>query len=178
MRLAFAAIAALLAGCGAAKAGTPASAPAGVRETCSTRSMADFPGAFTSRRNLVVGPLALMGGGTYTTPETVREFGGNKFPLLVKAGRRVTVELSARSAALGYGPLPEGEVGVADGHRVVTFIACRRNEASGSEADGAPVTFWSGFLLADRPQCVRLRVWVDGERGPRHAAVPLGRRCR
>ena len=90
----------------------------------------------------------------------------------------MTVELNVRSAALGYGPLPEGEVGMADGHRVVlTFIACRRNETSGSEADGAPVTFWSGFLLADRPQCVRLRVWVDREPRPRTASVSLGKRC-
>ncbi len=152
-------------------------APAGARETCSTRSMAEFPRAFTSRRNLVVGPLSMIGAGAFTTPETVREFGGNKFPLLVRAGHRVTVEVKARSAALGYGPLPDGKVRVADGHRAVTFVACRRNEASGSDADGAPVTFWSGFLLADTPQCVRLRVWVDRAARPRTASVPLGRRC-
>ena len=32
-------------------------------ENCSTRSQADFPGAFTARRNLVVGPLAMIGAG-------------------------------------------------------------------------------------------------------------------
>ena len=175
MRLAIGVVCVLALGCG--QAPRRAAAPIGVRETCATRSMAEFPGAFTSRRNLVVGPLALMGGRTYTTAATVREFGGNKFPLLVRAGHRVTIELKARSAALGYGPLPEGEVRVADGHEVVTFVACRRNQASGSDADGAPVTFWSGFLLADRPQCVRLRVWVDREPRPRTASVALGRRC-
>jgi hypothetical protein len=39
------------------------------------------------------------------------------------------------------------------------------------------VTFWSGFLLADEPQCVRLKVWVDREPRPRTAKVALGRRC-
>jgi hypothetical protein len=149
--------------------------PAGPRETCATRSMAEFPGAFTQRRNLVVGPLAMMGGAAFTTPETVREFGGNKFPLLVRNGHRVTVELGRGAARLGYGPLPQGKVETADGHRAVAFIACRTG--SGSEADGEPVTFWSGFLLADKPQCVRLRVWVDREPAPRRAAVPLGKRC-
>lgn len=36
------------------------------REGCSRRSEANFPGAFTNPRNLVVGPLALIGG---TRPE-------------------------------------------------------------------------------------------------------------
>ena len=66
----------------------PASSPATdlrtAREDCSTRSEANFPGGFTSPRNLVVGPLVLIGG-AYTDPATVRKFGGNKFPLLVKA---------------------------------------------------------------------------------------------
>lgn len=154
--------------------------PIGARETCATRSLAEFAGAFTNRANLVVGPLAMIGAGAYTPPAVVREFGGNKFPVLVRAGHRVMLELSPatrRTAALGYGLLPQGELRVADGHRVVTFVACKPSIDSGSDADGAPVTFWSGFLLADTPQCVRLRVWVDRERAPRRAAVPLGRRC-
>jgi hypothetical protein len=151
-----------------------------VKETCATRSEAQFPGAFSRRANLVVGPLALVGAAAFTPPDVVRRFGGNKFPLLVRAGHRVTVELSRatrRRAALGYGPLPQGEVRLRDGHRVVTFVACRRNRDSGSSADGAPVTFWSGFVLARSPQCVRLRVWVDDEPSPRRTAVPLGRDC-
>ncbi len=59
----------------------------------------------------------------------------------------------------------------------MTSSPASENEASGSDADGAPVTFWSGFLLADRPQCVRLRVWVDREPRPRTASVSLGKRC-
>src|SRR5918994_315697 len=112
--------------------------PPGVVENCSTRSEASFPGAFSDPDNMVVGPLVLEGA-AYTAPETVREFGGDKFPALVRAGHRVTVALSRRTqrvAGLGYGPLPEGvELSPRDGHRVVTFIACPRGEPSGSTAD-------------------------------------------
>jgi len=154
--------------------------PAGVKETCATRSEAGFPGAFSDRDNLVVGPLVMIGAAAFTPPDVVREYGGNKFPLLVRAGHRVTVQITRpgpSKAALGYGPLPQGVIHVRDGHRVVTFVACRPDRDSGSDADGARVTFWSGFVLANSPDCVRLRVWIDDRRTPRKAAVPLGRRC-
>jgi hypothetical protein len=153
----------------------PKERPRGVVEDCSTRSGADFPGAFTDPGNLVVGPLALMGAGG--TPEFNSDFRGNKFPLLVRAGHRVTVALSRhtrRGAGLAYGPLPNGEVRVHDAHRVVRFIACRRGEPSGSSADGRPVTFWSGGVLARSPRCVPLRVWVDDSPSPRRAVIRLG----
>src|SRR6266540_1621337 len=60
--------------------------PRGVVESCATQSGANFPGAFTRPRNLVVGPLALMGaGGTphFVWDSTGKE-GFQKFPLLVK----------------------------------------------------------------------------------------------
>jgi hypothetical protein len=138
------------------------------------QSGASFPGAFTSTRNLVVGPLVMIGaGGTATFSSS---FHGQKFPLLVKDGHRVTLELSVttrRGAALGYGPLPQGDVGVDEAHRVVTFIACRRG-ASDSEADGKPVTFWSGGVLVKSPRCVPLGVWVDGASSPRRVVIRLG----
>ncbi len=157
-----------------------ASAPRGDIEDCSSRSLADFPGAFKDRANVVVGPLVLVGA-AFTPTETVRDVGGNKFPALVRAGHRVTVALprhARRVAGLGYGPLPEGvELRPEDGHRVVTFIACGRDEPSGSTADGEPVTFWSGFVLTAEPRCVPLDIWVDDEPRPRHAALPMGARC-
>ena len=52
------------------------------RATCSHQSSASFPGAYTSARNLVLGPLVLVGGRAYSSPETVREFGGQKYPAL------------------------------------------------------------------------------------------------
>src|SRR4051794_33117246 len=164
----------------------------GAREDCSTRSEADFPGAYTSPRNLVVGPLVLIGG-AYTDAETVREFGGNKFPLLVKSGHVVTVRVGRRApgvrkvAGLAYGVLPqERRTTLRDAHGTVTFVACRPGKApnhyspsgpSGSHADGTSVTFWSGFVLARRPTCVRLEVYVDDERSSRRAGLSLGRRC-
>ena len=177
-----------------AAVGTPEAREAPVRarfggalEHCASRSEADFPGAFTNPRNLVVGPLVLVGA-AYTDPETVREFGGNKFPLLVEAGHVVTVRL-ARPAptwvGLAYGPLPQGEGKLEDTYRSVTFAACRPGRPtgeyspdgpSGSEADGRPVTFWSGFVLTRRPACIPLDVYVDDD-PPRRVGLALGRRC-
>ena len=151
----------------------------GAVESCATQSGATFSGAFTSSRNLVVGPLALMGaGGTPTVvwTSTGREV-WQKFPLLVRNGHRVTVELSRmtrRGAGLAYGPLPQGETHLRDTHRVVTFIACRRWHGSWSSADGEPVTFWSGGVVARSARCAPLRVWVDNERSPRRAVIRLG----
>jgi hypothetical protein len=171
-------------GCARSTSGPPPAAaadrPNGVIESCADRSEARFPHAFSRRENLTVGPLAMIGAATLTPPDVVAEFSGNKFPLLVRAGHRVTFELTRatrRTAALGYGPLPQGQVHLRDGHRVVAFVACSANHDSGSDADGRPVTFWSGFLLASSARCLHMRVWVDHERAPRHAAVPLGRRC-
>jgi hypothetical protein len=107
--------------------------------------------------------------------------GGNKFPLLVRAGHRVTVELSSRTrrvAGLAYGPLPQGEVHLRGAHRVVTFVACAHGVKSGSTVDGRPVTFWSGGVIARSPRCVPLRIWVDREALPRHAVIRFDvRRC-
>jgi hypothetical protein len=145
-------------------------------EKCSTRSEANFPGAFSHPDNLVVGPMAMVGA-AFTDERTVREYGGNKFPLLVKNAHRVKIALSRRTrrfAGLAYGPLPEGEIRVRDANRVVKFVACRRGQDSGSTASGWPVTFWSGGIVVKSPHCVPLRVWVDAEPAPRRAVVPMG----
>jgi hypothetical protein len=153
--------------------------PAGVREDCSTRSMARF----SSRpRDVVVGPMTMVGAG-FTSASTVREFGGNKFPLLVAAGHRVTLELprrARRGAGLAYGPLPQGrELRPRDAHRVVTFVSCPPETDSGSTLDGERVTFWSGAVVVASPRCLPLRIWVDDEPAPRHRTLRLGRRhCR
>jgi hypothetical protein len=153
--------------------------PAGVVADCATRSGADFPAAFTSPRNLVVGPLVLIGAAG--TPAFVPTFGGQKFPLLVSAGHRVTLELSTRTrkvAGLAYGPLPQGYVHLRNTHRVVTFIACPRGEPSGASADGRAVTFWSGGVLASSARCVPLQIWIDAAPSPRRVVIRLGvQRC-
>jgi len=157
----------------------PASHPRGPVADCSSRSWADFTGAFSDPANLTIGPLVLVGAGALTPAAVVESIGGNKFPLLVRQGHVVTVRVPAnaqRYAALGYGPLPQGEIGVRDGHATVTFVACTAEEPSGSIADG-PATFWSGFVLARRPACVPLDVYVDDEPAPRRAEIELGRPC-
>jgi hypothetical protein len=167
----------------AASVGAETAGSRRVVETCSTRSEASFPGAFTDPDNLVVGPLVLIGAGG--APGFVLSSdgtdGGNKFPLLVRAGHRVTVELSPRTrrgAGLAYGPLPQGETDLRVTHRAVTFIACSRGQRSGSTADGRPVTFWSGGVIVRSARCVPLLVWVDDAASPRRAVIRLGvRRC-
>jgi hypothetical protein len=161
----------------------------GAREDCRTRSEASFPGGFTSPSNLVVGPLVLIGGAD-TPASTVRDFGGNKFPLLVTSGHTVTVRVGRRArdvAGLAYGPLPQRrEVKLRDTHRSVTFVACPTGRPSrgydpdgpsASSADGMSVTFWSGFVLTRAPACIPLEVYVDGAAAPQRVGLPLGRRC-
>ena len=152
----------------------------------SSRSEAQFPAAFTNPANLVVGPLVLVGGGAYTPASTVREFGGQKFPLLVKAGHTVSVQLAARGqrvAGLAYSP---GSRTLDNSAMRVAFVACRPGRAprryspngpSESSADGVAVTFWSGFVLTRTPACVPLNIYVDKEPSPRRVELSLGRRC-
>jgi hypothetical protein len=149
--------------------------PVGERVGCDDQSGADFPGAYTRRGNLVVGPLALAGGATFTDAATVRRFGGNKFPLLVRAGHTVTVSVPAShraTAGLQYGFHEDGSG--RDPIHTVTFSACPAH-LSDSSADG-PVTFWSGFIVTSAPGCLPLDVWVD-DAARRRVRVPLGRRC-
>lgn len=166
----------------------PSTQPAGVRVDCSRRSGADFPDAFESSRNLVVGPLVLEGGAESQRPSVIREFGGQKFALLVTAGHTVTVRLPQAErgfAGLAFGglgkrPLPDGEIQLRDTARTMTFVACRRGEPSGSHADGKAVTFWSGAVVMRAPACVALEIYVDDEPDAHHAMLDMGgrRRCR
>ena len=150
--------------------------------TCARQSGASFPRAFTSRDNLTAGPLSMIGAGRVTSAATVREFGGNKFPALVRAGHTVTVALSLRahrSASLFYAIADGGALTrtrVSDGRRAITFRSCTARRAA-SDADGDPVTFWSGFVVVAKPMCLRLKVWIDAEPTPRRARIALGRRC-
>ena len=139
---------------------------------CSRRSIADFPGAYTNKRNLVVGPLVLIGGAELTPPKVIRRFGGQKYPLLVKAGHSVTLRISPRSARVA-----RLEYSVLRPKPAIRFVACGSEERSGSSADREEVTFWSGGLGTSRLSCVRLRVLVDGERLGRRVGIPLGKRC-
>lgn len=164
-----------------AAAARAAERPTGFVNVCSGQSSAGFPHGFTSADKLVVGPLAMVGAGRMTDAATAREFGGNKFPVLVAAGHRVTIELTPRTrrfASLYFGThrRTNREVTVRDGNRVVTFHSCSAKRAQ-SRADDDAVTFWSGFVMVSKPSCVSLQVWVDDEPAPRPAHIALGRRC-
>lgn len=148
--------------------------PHGVVADCAASSGADFPGAFTSPHNLVVGPLVITGARGDAGFATI--FPGQKFPLLVRNGHRVTLALSVRTrkvAGLAYGPLPQGQVRLRDTHRVVTFAACK-GAHSASTVDGEPVTFWAGGIVTLAPRCVPLRIWIDSRSAPRRAVIRMG----
>lgn len=148
------------------------------REECQTQSGAEFSGAYTDPNNLVVGPLSMIGGAFFTDAATVRAIGGQKFPVLVRAGHSVTVSLPPETrtiAGLAYGPLPQGRTKLRDAYRSVTFVACSADKSI-SSADGLDVTFWSGAVLTGRPACIPLEVSIDGG-GAQRVGVPLGRRC-
>jgi hypothetical protein len=169
----------------------PRTHPPGVIVDCASRSDASFPEAFTGRRNLVVGPLAVVGAGEPTPASVVRQFGGNKFPLLVKAGHTVTIVIAhaaRKLAGLAYGgfgerPLPDGEVRLRDTAHTMTFVACepglpsstyRPDGPSASHADGQSVTFWSGFVVTPTPACVPLEVYVDDDTSPDRTVIDRG----
>jgi hypothetical protein len=190
MRLTFAlfGLAALAVGCSSGS-GSDANQPVSQAEPktsskavtldCYTRSMANFGPAFTDPKNLVVGPLLLVGGAEATSEALIRAHEGQKFPLLVQARHsvRVSVPVGARRfAGLAYGPFPEGEIRARDAHDVITFVACDRDEPSGSKA-GGPVTFWSGFVMTSVPTCLPLDVHVDGASTPRRVEIALGADC-
>ena len=155
-------------------------APAPVHERCSTRSEAEFGGAFHDPENLVA-DRSPRRRSRLMTAEVLASFDGQKFPVLVRAGHRVTVRVPDTVSgylSLGYGPLPQGNVEYADGHPAVTFTACRPGGPSSSSAGrDDPVTFWSGFVFATKPSCAPLDVYVDGETTPRRLEIPLGAAC-
>lgn len=163
---------------------SPASSPDGPTSTgspdqharrvirdCSMQSWGQFGQAFTNPDNVVVGPLVFEEGNVTTPAAVVQAQGGSKYPVLVKLGHVVTVQIPRevrRTAELVYGP----------GHitsDTIRFVACPRGEKkSNASSAGGRVTFWSGFVMTRSPGCIPLDVYVDEESSPRHAAVTVG----
>jgi len=163
---------------------SPASSPDGPTSTglpgqharrairdCSMQSWGQFGQAFTDPDNVVVGPLVFAGGNVTTPAATVQAQGRWKYPVLVKLGHAVTVQIPGevrRTAGLVYG---SGH----SAHDTIRFVACPRGEKkSNTSSAGGPVTFWSGFVMTRSPGCIPLDVYVDDESSPRHAAVTVG----
>jgi hypothetical protein len=158
----------------------PAQSPRGVVENCSTIRGVEAAREFVRPRNLLVGPLAILrANGIFARAllphaDSVGE-AGEKLFVLVRGGHRVTLELTRstrRDAGLAFGPYPDGEVRLRDARRMVTFVACRRGEAERTSPPyGWPISGWVGFLIVRSPRCVPIRIWVDDEPRPRHAAI-------
>lgn len=165
----------------AAVAVAAVSSSAGVEAIgCRSQSLAGFPHAFTARSSVVVGPLTFVGLRTMgeATAESIGRQGGYKSPALIRPGHRVTVSIdsAARSyARLRY--LHHAERPFSRLPHTVRFVACDRSRA-GSEVDGRPVTFFSGFFALRRaPACVPVSIRVDGG-AARHLRLPVAHgRC-
>lgn len=150
--------------------------------SCRNRSMAAFPRGFTARSNLIAGPLSIIGAGDAGTPSgarTILALGWWKSPVLVAAGRTVTVRVASGSkdAVRLTGYAGHGAPGGAFRTQptAVRFRACSPNERSGSTADGRPVTFWSGgFAVRRLPVCAEVIIRVDGEPAARRLRLPFG----
>lgn len=159
--------------------GAVAGPPPGTPATCRHQSGAAFPG---TAQDLVVGPLVLVSGRGYSSPELVKKYGRQKYPAVVLAGHRAVVEVPRevrRSTSLLYGEQTtrhEGPPQLSDGQPVVDFRSCSAGDAQSSYGR-RKATFWSGFILTSVPRCLKLRVWIDDERAARVVHIPLGKRC-
>jgi hypothetical protein len=106
-------------------------------------------------------------GGTYTL----------KTPLLVSAGKTVTVAIAEEAqadASLFYthGAFPAS---VSGGQAAVTFVACPAGQRAASYRGllGVATEFGGGFVVA-RPMCVPLEVWSRGKDAPVRRTVRVG----
>jgi hypothetical protein len=152
--------------------GRPCRPPAATRAVgCAERSQASFPNAWSDPGNLSVGLLTLVGGAQArlaSAARSMRERGGWMMPLLLREGSAATLSVAweaRRRARLDYGGEPV---------RAVRFTACRHGEASGSDVNTWPVTFWSGGVRLTRvPACVPVDLWVE-QALARRLRIPFG----
>ena len=129
--------------------------------TCSSQSQAYFPGAYRSRDNLVLGPLAWLGANMVHDDGAYGSAYRWKHPVLVRPGRTVSLRIGA--AARGFAGLSYDFQGwsFARTARTVVFQGCLRAKAR-SRTDGRPVTFWSGGIVSTRGSaCVPIEIRID-----------------
>jgi hypothetical protein len=144
---------------------------------CGHQSIAGFPHAFSNPDNLRIGPLAFVDAlrGRADTPEGIARAHGVKSPAVLRPGHTavVSVDRADRSfARLEYSSSDRGRFRRLP--HTVRFESCSRSRA-GSNVDGAPVTFWSGFfVLRHAPACVGLTVSMD-DRRPVHRTLAFAR---
>lgn len=129
-------------------------------------------------RDVVIGPLALLGGrASLRAAPDAYDGRGWKAPLSIPDGTTVTLSVPAAM---------RGKVGFSFTHAVERRVH-RRSVAAASpsvvlrgcpRAAGRQRSGFPGGILSDRPRCVTLTVRVHGpERRTHRARVPLGHRC-
>ena len=141
---------------------------------------------FVRGRDTIRGPFALV-----TSASTLRRLRGEsyrprrgrdagvKLPVALRAGHRATLRVSPaqrRHAALTFTDRTRGARRVAEADQTVVFEPCAADAPAFSGGVVGPITGWAGAMLVSGPRCVRLQLWVDGERS-RDIRLPLGRRC-
>jgi hypothetical protein len=170
-----AALAAALAG--AAVGGATAPKKGVETDVCRDQSGASFPHLFSDPESLVVGPFAFshLRSGANASDDNIKRHGGWKSPAVLRIKHRavVTIDKDSRSyARLDYTHADEP---FRRRPHTMRFVACTKASETLSDADGKPVTFWSGFFVVNKtPACVRIKIKVD-RRPARHYTIAIGR---
>ena len=149
--------------------GAATSSPANVR-ACRDGGPVHWPSP-SRERDLAAGPLVVIeGNGRLTVTRVRADLYVWKLPVVVRAGRRVTVTIDPRDrrvAALAAGPMTRR---LTDGRARVRYESCPGERGS--------ATGWAGALLTTRRRaCVRLVAQAAGD-AVRRVVLPLGRQCR
>jgi hypothetical protein len=135
------------------------------------------PIAADPARDVVRGPLALIGGRVVQRHRMPMGTDGMRLGVLLRAGHRAMLALAPESredVALQY--RMEGSQRPPD--ISVGFAPCDPSTPRfGGDGTVGRATAWAGGLLARRPTCARLLVWVDDVR-QRDVRLPLGEPCR
>jgi hypothetical protein len=134
-------------------------------------------GAGVGRRDVVIGPLALVGA-LDNAARRRNAFGGHgyKIPATLPVGQIATLKVPPRwhgKVGLIFTQADQArawEQGVRNAPRAVRFTACAGSEAGTRSG-------WPGGIVVDRPRCPTLVVRVIGSSERHRARVPLGRRC-
>jgi hypothetical protein len=144
---------------------------------CSIQSGASFPHLFTDPASVVVGPFAFshLRNAATASDDNIKRHGGWKSPAVLRIKHRalVTIDKGSRS----YARLDYTHAGGAFRRRpyAMRFVACTKASEALSDADGKPVTFWSGFFVVNKvPACVGIKIKVD-RRHARHHTIAIGR---
>lgn len=179
MRIVLASVLALIAiGCAAgsdrSEGAAPATAAAATAVPCDSGAS---EGAGVGRRDVVIGPLALVAARNNADRRRTA-FGGHgyKIPATLPVGQIATLKVPPRwhgKVGLIFTQADQArawEKGVRGAPRAVRFTACANPEAGTRSG-------WPGGIVVDRPRCPMLVVRVVGSSERHRARVPLGRRC-